>query len=567
MIGKFLFFLSAATAMFIGLSAGAVTTSQNVDIIVTHSAPPTPIAGSCPCAAGNAPNVCVNTPTVAANQPLSISWACGPSNANSYIALINPAQTDTAGQALMQPYYSILGGAASGTTTLTAPNYKVDRDLPWYVGLYQNYQANGGQVAQSSAFTVQKSLNPPAPTATLPVALAAAPFTPAHTLTVCASSCGFTDLGSAVHNAAVNGWDNVKIVISAGDYPFPAFTLPTPADYPAHLWIYGISSDGQTFPHLFGFTMTAGNIFFTDKCGTGACSLTLDNLEIGPWNAKAMVPTDGTTWTLRNDYVHDTLDGLESSNNTSLTINIYNSVFARSGGGAGPDHNVYIGLGNLGSTVNVINSVFEQANTGHSFKTRASVNTFTCSMFALNEDNVNLGSQDMDIDGSTPTINKSLLVQADGAGEAWNNQNAWDNQKFAVDNEAGYTVYNEVLTNSNIVNDHNSTVWPMILGQRFTGPNPVPAIWSGNKFVWSNPSSRDTSGDGGETTLNGAVSTQHSGNIADVTLDGTNNYYTSWAAAGFSVVPNQEPYGWRDFLSMMPSGCTDPVGLVKIPAG
>ena len=39
MIGKFLFFLSAASATFIGLSAGAVTTRQNVDIIVTHGAP------------------------------------------------------------------------------------------------------------------------------------------------------------------------------------------------------------------------------------------------------------------------------------------------------------------------------------------------------------------------------------------------------------------------------------------------------------------------------------------------------------------------------------------------
>jgi hypothetical protein len=39
MIGKFPFFLSAATAVFLGLSAGAVTTSQNVDIIVTHGAP------------------------------------------------------------------------------------------------------------------------------------------------------------------------------------------------------------------------------------------------------------------------------------------------------------------------------------------------------------------------------------------------------------------------------------------------------------------------------------------------------------------------------------------------
>ena len=39
MIGKFLFSLFAATATFLGLSAGAVTTSQNIDIIVTHGAP------------------------------------------------------------------------------------------------------------------------------------------------------------------------------------------------------------------------------------------------------------------------------------------------------------------------------------------------------------------------------------------------------------------------------------------------------------------------------------------------------------------------------------------------
>jgi hypothetical protein len=39
MIGKILFLLSAATATFLGLSAGAVTTSQSIDIIVTHGAP------------------------------------------------------------------------------------------------------------------------------------------------------------------------------------------------------------------------------------------------------------------------------------------------------------------------------------------------------------------------------------------------------------------------------------------------------------------------------------------------------------------------------------------------
>ena len=154
--------------------------------------------------------------------------------------------------------------------------------------------------------------------------------------------------------------------------PLSAIHSANPRDYPAHLWIRGISPDGKTFPHLFGITQTAGEVFFTNKFGTGAASLTLDNLEIGYWNGKAIVPTDGTTWTLRNVYVHDTLDGFESGNSTNLTVNIYNSVFARNGGGAGPDHNVYIGAGNLGSTVNVINSVFEQANLGHSFKTRAS---------------------------------------------------------------------------------------------------------------------------------------------------------------------------------------------------
>jgi hypothetical protein len=39
MIARFLFFLSAATATLLGLSAGAVTTSQSIDIIVTHGAP------------------------------------------------------------------------------------------------------------------------------------------------------------------------------------------------------------------------------------------------------------------------------------------------------------------------------------------------------------------------------------------------------------------------------------------------------------------------------------------------------------------------------------------------
>jgi hypothetical protein len=391
---------------------------------------------------------------------------------------------------------------------------------------------------------------------------------------VCISGSDFTDLGAATHNAHVNGWDNVELIISAGEYPNPQYLVPGPSEYPAHFWIRGISPDGKTFPHIFGSTSSGGVLFQTGNVttGTGLASLTLDNLEIGPWNGKAMIPGDNTAWTLRNVYAHDTLDGLESGNNWDTTINVYNSVFARSGGGGGPDHNVYVGAGNLGNTTNVINSVFEQANLGHSFKTRAKQNNLTCSMFVLNADDVYLGSQDIDIDWGTPIINKSLLVQGNGGGTVWNNQNAWDNVKAFVDNEAGRTaiplLYNWVVTNTSMVNDHNSFVYPAILGSSFTGPNPVPATWSGNKFVWSNPSAQDTSGGGGTSTLNGAVGIQpgRTNQISDVNLDGTNNYYTSWSSAGFSVAANAEPYGWRDLLPLMPSGCTDPVGLVKIPA-
>ena len=234
--------------------------------------------------------MCVNSPAVAANSPISISWACGPTNPNSYVNLITPSQTGAAGQGINggdgapRAYWTKIGGAASGTTTLPAPNGKVDRDEPWYVGLYQDWTArNGGQVAPSSPVTVRESNRPAlADRATLPTSLAADPFTPQHTNTVCASGCDFTNLGDAVHNAAANSWDFVKITISAGDYPYPQFALPTPADYPAHLWIRGISPDGKTFPHLFGITQSAGSVFFTNEFfTTGAASATSEILRLG----------------------------------------------------------------------------------------------------------------------------------------------------------------------------------------------------------------------------------------------------------------------------------------------
>jgi hypothetical protein len=402
-----------------------------------------------------------------------------------------------------------------------------------------------------------------------------------HTNTVCPSGCDFTNLYDATHNAHINGWNFVELIISAGDYPVPAVAPPSPSEYPQNFWIRGISPDGKTFPHLYGTPPTTSAVFSTVNANPViGYTLTLDNLEIGYWNAwKAIIPGDSTTVTLRNVYVHDALDGDESGNNWPATFNFYNVVFARSGGGSGPDHNVYIGnggivdgsgvpTGNGGNTVNVVNSVFEQVNTGHSFKERAANANFTCSMLIANADTVYLGTGDFDADFGNMTINKSLLFQGNGGGNAWNNQNGFTHGKFAGDNETGRylspPLYNQVVTNSNLVNDQMVLFYPILIAQRFTGPNPVPAVWSGNNFVWIGNSHRDLSNNG--VTPGGEVANINSGNISDVNLDSTNHDYTSWSAAGFSIASNAEPYGWRDLLPLMPSGCTDPVGLVKIPA-
>lgn len=574
MIKKCGSFVALATIVFIALPAIAATTSKDVDITVTH----TPVVGgSCSCGSGGAPNICVNTPVVSANSTVSVSWACAPST--GYIAVMNAPQTTFAGaQQYPEKFTYTLAGAASGTHTLQTPNMKVDVDEPYRAVLFQDVNANRGELA-SAPFTVTKSIDPPAPTASLPASLAADPFTPQHVMTVCASGCDFTDFGKAVHNAHVNNWDFVKINISAGEYESPPNEIPIGDDYPPHLWLRGLSPDGgKTRAHIFGPAVTSGSILSTSHVYPGVDgflqegTLTVDNLELGWWGAKAIIPNDATTWYLRNDYIHTALDGLESGNVATMSMNIYNTVIARSGGGSGPDHDVYLGGNTQWRSVNTVkNSVFETPTNGHSFKTRSYTNNFSCSMFLENQDDTYMGSQDLDIDGGETVVDKSLFFNGNGATPGWNNQQSWDAAKFGVDNEAQYSVYNWVVTNSNIVSGHPQWFWPMVVGQRFTGPKPVPAVWSGNKFVWPDPAYRDTSGTAGgdppgSGNLNGALIRQHSGDIKDVTFDASNSFFTSWAAAGFSVAPFQEPYGWRDLLPLMPAACTDPIGLVKVPA-
>jgi hypothetical protein len=490
---------------------------------------------------------------------ITVTFSCGPGNQRDWVApLINPNLNSGIGATPFGNEGSYVNGATSGALRFTIPNVISDRPASYVFGMFLN---DGWQLlATSNPVAGAPTISPPPPTAALPAALAADPFTPAHVMTVCASGCSFPSLGDAVLNAHTKGWDYVQIKISAGDYPYPQNLLVGGNLYPAHLWIKGVSADGHTFPHLYGVTDTAGSII-----GTGAGwpasanpSLTLDNLEIGPWNYWAMKQIDATALTLRNVYVRDSQEGLITGNTTDFTLNIYNSVFARNGGGPGPAHDIYIGEGNFGNTVNVVNSVFEQSLGGHAFKERAKTLNAKCSMFIVNQDGVYMGSETIDLSEGGDANLQHILSASGGAAPAFSVNQAWDSMRYGyeagVPPKTSYANNRPVITGSVFLDDDPTTNHDFFtMGLPATN---APVVWQRNKFVWATAAA-----DGGAVWY----STARYGHPGDIVLDSTNQSFHSRAAAGFREV-GPYPKGWRDFLPMMPAACKDPVGLVKIPA-
>jgi hypothetical protein len=537
---KLILFTLAALS-FAPLLATAQTT-KNVDIVVTHGTS---------CAGG--PTISVNNPTPMAGAPVAVTVACGPGNPGDFVQLV----IDHNRNALGPQFY--LNGATGGTFTLTSPNVISDRPTYYAAAFY----ANGSyyQELAETPITMAPTITPANPTQFLPSALAADPFVPAHTVTVCASGCDYTALGDATNATFNAGWDNVKIVISAGDYQFPAHTLG--ASYPKHTWIKGISADGHTFPHIFGReTNTGQDLFFMHTWfDPTLATMTIDNVELGPWDSDAIGTIERQILTLRNVYIHDTSQGMLTGNTNHLTLNIYNSVFARNGGTSGPRHNVYVGEGDNTNVVTVKNSVFEQAFYGHSFKERALSFNSSCSIFAVNQDLTFTGSETIDIDSGVVALNNILSVNGGGSSAGWTNQNSWDNIRYGVDQEANLPATNTITaTGSTFLADQpGSGHWHVTTAIRFST---TPMTWKNDRFIWHDAGSRQP-GPGGnnQADATGALYSMHSGDTVDITLDGSNSFSTNgWAGSG------NYPKGWRDFLPLMPAACTDPIGLVKIPA-
>jgi hypothetical protein len=583
MIGKSLFFLAAAAATFLGLSAGAVgaaeTTTKNVDIVVTSGG-----AGgsSCPCNAGGTPNICLDNPTPAAGSTVNATLACGPANGDQM------GWYNTNMGANSKIFTTHIGGAATVTLPLQVPNVASDRPQSWTTYLVNGDGSYG--TLHGQAITIPATISQVLGTA-LPADVAADPFVPAHVVRVCPSGCDYAHVEDAISfvQSRSPAWDNVEITIDAAEYPYTqgsgnampinAFNAP---NMPAHLWIKGIigrsGTNGTVYPHFF----VVSNPTSATLLGTaGPVTVWVDNIEFGPSDFWIAVPNAQQT-TFRNVYIHDGEQGIINSDGLHHDVNIINSHLARNGSGAGPDHNIYMGEGDNTDALTITNSIFEQPEIGHDVKSRASQTILNCDKLLINQDFTFEGSELVDCsEGRICKIHNSLLVNG-GAGapygaSSWNDAQSFDSVRFGADRESPVLANNYIdLQGSTLISDGGSYHEFINLYERMSPSPPYPAgNVTPNTFVFLSDAQKNYEGSyspNAEDPVGSAIVaavTAHGGLATDLNLGtiGTRNFvYSDRSSAGYPALGTY-PKGYTDSaFPAMPAACTDWVGLVKVPA-
>jgi hypothetical protein len=112
-------------------------------------------------------------------------------------------------------------------------------------------------------------------------------------------------------------------------------------------------------------------------------NVTVDNVEM--YGAKvidkngAALRLEGTSFTLRNSFLHDNENGILTGVNTSSNILIEYTEFGHNGYGDGYSHNLYVG--NVGSLTFRYNYSHD-ANVGHNLKSRARTNMIAYNRFS-----------------------------------------------------------------------------------------------------------------------------------------------------------------------------------------
>ena len=216
--------------------------------------------------------------------------------------------------------------------------------------------------------------------------------------------------------------------------------------------------------------------------------------------------------------------------------------------------------------VTVKNSIFEQSFIGHAFKDRAKTMSANCSIFLVNQDTIYTGAETLDMsDGGAVSLTNILSGGGAGAGPAWGNNSAWDNMRYGAEGAITGYVNTPMITGSLFLGDDPGVARDFFTNYLGVRLDHAPITWSGNTFVYAAPIAQANWNNVGGVVYVDTTRPPGMASTSDIVVDGTNHVYTSRAAAGLPPV-GAYPKGWRDFVTMMPSACTDPIGLVKIPA-
>jgi hypothetical protein len=508
-----------------------------------------PVGVTCALNPGPSPNACPDNTNPSPGQTIHVTVVGTSLTPTAALLTLNYNSMNNGG-------YGAVPISGDGVYAFTIPRAGSDRPQPV---LTQLDDSGLGFVANGTAFTIAPSYVQPLGNA-LPASVAADPFVPAHTLTVCPSGCGYTSPADAISFAQSNSWDNVLVTVQVADYDheiLPGAFISPDTTLVAHLWVKGIigssGTDGTVFPHLYGIDHTGGGLL---QC-TGPGQLTVDNIEFGPWFGGWLARglNCGLT-TLRNVYIRDALQGIITGDNYNCGLNIYNSQLARAGGG-GQEHVLYFGAGNLTSPLTIKNSIIQQATgQGHDVKTRSYLTTIDNTMILLNIDPIYNGSEVIDQStGYVLHLSHSLLVNGDMGNDTWSNSNSFDILRYASDNNPITPLPNafEDVQNNVFVSDGGTFRQFILLWQPMMPSPPYPA--AGNTFVFRNAAqyNNGTSGGtvfqmqngGGSAVVTSTTSHNAATNAFDInlgTLGTTNFVFQDRASAGYPPVTGSGAY-------------------------
>ncbi len=169
-------------------------------------------------------------------------------------------------------------------------------------------------------------------------------------------------------------------------------------------------------------------------------------------------------------YFHDMEEGLLAGADSTASITIDHSEFARNGSGDGYSHNLYVGAI---ASLSVTNSYFTASNVGHEIKSRAAVTTISNNVIA--DGPTGTGSYDIDLpNGGVASITNNVIEKGPLSSNVY---------AIHYSGETQFTYARNALTvtGNTIVNDAGPTGLA-VLNQDWANNLNVPANVSHNSF-------------------------------------------------------------------------------------